>query len=684
MSTFNDAPYSFVNGSNRLLDPVNLSNTPSYDWEASNSNECDAVQVNKNTWYYRLQDISNNQPPSAAPTVPSQATAPTSSSITVYFSSAPVTGSQPLSYAILYGTSTAPTTAFPATRVSPALSLYTATVTGLASGTTYYFKSVATNPYGAKVSAVSAGISTTGGPVPPSAPLKTNLVCPFLIQGPRFGTPSNVAVDYYLNVDAVGAQYQVGGSTATGQQVFAAMYAGTAGAAGDVTNGGAVPVPYAGACTADQVFAWLGGSGPGAGIANYSDTYLQAAQATMGANGRLLMSWGGFFADILGLFGPYQPVGAIGGYPAGSTNPAAADVVRSFLYNYCGITAGNTNPLGWARQNSNNTSSYSTFFSGLILDFENIGLSSPINGYPNVSGLPPANFPASAALDPYVLYPQQLANIVTTYYSVAPTLFLGNAPVSLCIVADVGTTNICAPNTALNTWYAFPTATVPPTAGTYNGAASLALNHPQQMSYFDDVFVQFYNEIPPYYIGGQYFANLLACWGYTALEAQKLGRKTTRINIGLCKGSIIPGGPAPFVAAAQGAPAPYSPNPPPFTYWYPQYCEASPPNNTAVWDNTSPATDPKNLAAAILNANDLLKTATGNSALAPTDWCSGMGFWAGNRATLEAQKVYNASDADSPGAILPALQTYCWSDAMYPSPDPAWIPANIPIQNLLS
>lgn len=698
MSTFNDAPYSYAPGSNRLLGPVNLSssadasgNSGTYKWTAKSSMECDATECSRSTPFYQYSaGEGGSSAPANAPSIPVIAQAPTTTSITVFFTVATVGGNPPPEFSILYGETTAPITPFPATKVSPQLALYTATVSGLTPSTTYYFKSVALNVYGAKISNVSAGISTAGSP-PPAGSLKTNVVCPFLIQGPRFNTAATTAVDYYLNVDAVGAVYEVGGSTATGQQVYAAMYAGTAGADGNVSGDPGNPVPYAGACTADQVFTWLKVGGTGSQT-QYSDTYLQGVQTALSTNGRLLACWGGFYADILGLFGPYQPTD----YPVGFTNPAAADVVRSFLYNYCGITAGNTNPLGWLRQNSNNTSSYATYFQGLVLDFENVSNSSPINNYPVVAG-GPAQFPRDAASAQYAPYKQALADIVTTYYGISPTLFLGNAPISLSIVGDCGglgtpnnLPNICAPNTALNTWFPFPTATVPPTAAAYNTAASLALNHPEQMSYFDDIFVQFYNTAADYYIGGQYFANLLACWGYTALQAQTKGRKKTTINIGLCRGNIIPGGPAPFVANAQGAPAHLGSPPndsanPPYTYWYPQYCEASPPNYTASdgWPNTSPIKDPANLKQAFIDANTILQTITGNSSLVLSDWCSGMGFWAGTNATLEAQKVYTLSDADCPGAILPALQTYCWSDADYPAPDPQW-PGNVPIVNRLA
>jgi len=269
---------------------------------------------------------------------------------------------------------------------------------------------------------------------------------------------------------------------------------------------------------------------------------------------------------------------------------------------------------------------------------------------------------------------------------------LSNAPLSLSINGDALTAlrggNLCASNSALNTWFAFASSSTVPSAATYNAAASLALNHPEQMSYFDDVFVQFYNELPDRYLGGVYFANLLAQWGYVALRAQTYGRKKTRVNIGLARGNIIPGG-SPAVASAQGpTPALDSLTAPPYEFFYPQYATVSPPNSTSAaqnaqyWPNTSPQLDPQHLATAITAANLILQTATGTPTLQPVEWCSGMGFWAGSVASASAQAVYTAGNLLSPGAVLPALQTYLWSDASYPSPAPLW-PSHAPIINNL-
>lgn len=611
--------------------------------------------------------------PTPAPNAPTFVSA-TVSRIFVSYSGATATGTPAPEFGIYVGTTVTPdvdgvyVAAFDVTA-----GVASAVAAGLVPGVNYYFMAVAQNgePPNA-VSAVSAPFQTL--PAPPAAPMKTNAVTTFLIQGPRFNTPTTTALDYYINVDAVGCFYNVGTNTsAQGQQLFGSMYAGSA------VNGIA---SYAGLCIADQPYNEAFGP--------TSDAYLAKTRA--GGNTRLLTSLGGFFADIMGLFGPYQPAG-----PAGWTNPTAVNLMTSFLKNYCGI--GSTNPLNWSR------SGYNTYFDGLILDFENVGLGGnprTSNQYPLPQSPKPA-FPASATDPKYAPYIQGLADIVNTYTSIAPTLFLGNAPVSLSIcsaetLAAPNDGNICAANSALNTWFAFASASTVPSSATYNATPSLALNHPNQMCKFDDVFVQFYNENAVNYLGGANFANLLAQWGFLALLAQGTGSKKTTINIGLASGNIIPG----FNSAGNAiVPAAQGPTPqldgeigPPFTYWYPQYGAGSPPNQTnpsapQSWPNTGPTLDAVNLAAAISEATSILQAAFKNPLIIPSSWCSGTGFWAAGNATTMAKAVYSGKTASafSPGPILPAVETYVWSDASYPAPDPGWVSKtgtpNLPVVNNL-
>lgn len=647
-----------------------------------------------------------NTPPSKPPTVPNGSDV-TATTINAIFDVAGITGNPTPAYSLGFSdVSGGPYTFLPATNKGG--NTFGATVTNLKASTSYYLVSKAAN--GVSPDQVSAqSTTTTSAPPPPAGPLQTNVVLSFLLQGPRFGaTPGAwTGIDYYINTSAAGAVYAIGATAASGQQLFASMYAGTVGDPGNVT-GSTPPCQYAGSCIADVPFNALGGSTG----SNYSDTYLQSIQSHMSNKGRVLACWGGYTADILGLFGPYLPKG----YP-GPAQPTSADVVKSFIGNYCGIQG--SNPLNWRRQNASGNSGYQFYFDGLVLDFENVGNGNNLNSYPFAS---PANPPSSGELNrqsQYQGYIQALGDIPATYYQFAPDLFLGNAPVSLSIVSDQGQTNICAANTALGNWFPFLTATVPPTAGAYNSKDSLALNHPKQLSYMDDIFVQFYNEAAEYYLGGEYFSNLVACWGYVALEAQKLGRKKTTINIGLACGNIIPGNPKGVgttnpdgsvnkaIAAAQGptpalnAPGQSNPGTPPYTYWYPQYAAGQPPNNITntaydlVWPDIGPTKDAQHLAGAIEQANVILRTAQNNQNLQISDWCSGTGFWAASGATQMAQRIYTPSDPASPAPYMntpntfPASQVYCWSDASYPAPDPGWVTYspggnftyNVPIRN---
>jgi len=630
--------------------------------------------------------------PSAAPTVPTVLGTPLSNEIDVIFQTTGITGTPTPTFNILYGKTTTPILTAQVLPFGPA-GQYRANVSNLQPNTTYYFKSVATNGVSPDaISAVSAGITTAQAA---AKPLLQTLCCmPFLIQGPRFNdTAPWAGIDYYQSDNATGGQVKIGATSTSGQILWGSMYAGTVGTAGDLTPGLSppAPTPYAGSCvidgTSDQKF--------NANFGKQSDAYLKTIQSSLSkvvpnrtSPGSMLSCWGGFYADVLGLFGPYNP----SGYPG--TNPTAQQVVQSFLYNYCGITTGNSNPLNWVRTNSAGNSSYTFYFDGLILDFENVGNGNPLNSFPYAPPSSPPAFPAQATNATYAPYIDAIGDIPSQYYAITSSLFLGNAPVSLSVAADVGTTNICAPNTALNTWYPFPTATVAPTTATYNTTSSKALNHPEQMSYMDDIFVQFYNESADYYPGGQYFANLLAIWGWLALQAQKLGRKKTTINLGLAKGNIIPGlVSGKGVANQQGPTPPLGTNDPVsgYTYWYPQYCTSSPPNsisstqNAQFWPDTGVSKDPKNVSDAILAANGILQSMTGNSNLAPSDWLSGMGFWAGSFATQMANSVYDKGNALSPAivggtSVLPTKFVYCWSDASYPAPNPNWN-GNDPIYN---
>jgi hypothetical protein len=270
-------------------------------------------------------------------------------------------------------------------------------------------------------------------------------------------------------------------------------------------------------------------------------------------------------------------------------------------------------------------------------------------------------------------------------YTNAPSLILTNAPLSLSINADAlnapGSGKNVATSTNLNQWFAFPNSSTPPTTTSFNPVMSIATNHPAQMAFFDDIFVQFYNESSINYLGGDNFPILLAQWGYVALVAQSLGKKVPKINIGLAKGVIQGNTAHPSVASAQGPTPPFEGEPgPPYQYFYPQYQTASPPNpsDTAPVGNTYPyigvTQDALNLSNAITQANTLLKASglPNASTLIVSDWCSGAGFWAGGPATAAAKLIFGQV------TNLPQGIATVWSDAQYPAPDPQWA-GNVPI-----
>ena len=159
------------------------------------------VQLNPNTQYYFVAQAFNNVsptfysnvlsaktlppggnvPPSGPPTVPAVKTIapPTSSSITMEFDTAGITGSPSIAYSLGISDTSGGTFVFiPAT--SEGGSKYSATATGLSPNTPYYFKSKASNGIAPdQISAVSAPVSTTPG----STTLTTQLLVTFLVKG---------------------------------------------------------------------------------------------------------------------------------------------------------------------------------------------------------------------------------------------------------------------------------------------------------------------------------------------------------------------------------------------------------------------------------------------------------------------------------------------------------------------
>jgi len=556
-------------------------------------------------------------PPSGPPSVPTQ-TGSTSTTISVTFDVAGITGSAPITYGVLFGPIFIPA-------VLASGTTYNATITGLSPSTPYTFKSVAQNSVGQQASASSAPMTTSAVPA-----LQTNLMTTFLVQGPIFNTPYSTALNYYINCDFVG------GPTS---QLFGSWYAKTS---------GTIPPGFEFAPSWDGLVL---NDNTGASNAVASGQYISPLQ---GAGCKAIVSFGGFYADVLGLFGPYQPAG----YPG--TNPSVSDLMQSLCYTFYGKT-DLANPLVWS-----NAGWLGQRFDGLNLDFENIGQGgnpSASNQYP-LPQSPAPQFPADVnALIPgssitYSQYISALNEVAFYHHLYAPDKILNHAPLSASINAVVlgnqGGKNV-AVTTALNTWFAFPDFS-PPTTANYNSSPSPALNHPDTLKYFDDVFVQYYNEDANNYLGGVNFPILLAQWGYVCLVAQGLGVKRPRVNIGLAKGD--------------GSTPDFNGGP----YFYPRYKTASPPNPNATqppghtYPNIGQATDAKTLNNAIAQATTLLRSSglPGCASFVTSDWCNGGGFWAGGDATIQATTIF------SEVPLLPAEVVYCWSDAIYPAPDPLW------------
>jgi len=582
--------------------------------------------------------------PSGPPTIPVVSGTPTSTSITVTFSVAGITGTPAPSYSVLVGTTTSPTATFPATFVSG--TTYQAIIPSLTPNTVYYFKSQAANGVAPNaVSAVSVGIQTADPPAP--APLITMAMVPFLIRGPRYNTPASAVLDWYLNCDAVG--YTAGPPPTT--QTYGSWFAVT-----QTSNSGLYPY-QSGLVIADQ-------TGQPNQATNSYITNLQAGGT------KVNVSIGGFYADILGMMGPYSQAGIV------AANPTAADLGNSIANTFLGITTA-TNPLGWLKTNWPTIS-----FDGINFDFENIGQ----GGNPNVSNTyplaqsPAPVFPANLNTNipgtsiPYNTYVTSLKTLLTTIRAAAPNKLITMAPLSASSFTD-GLTKNTAVNNALNTWAPFAALYTPVTIGNYQpatGTGANALLAPAQLALFDDLFVQFYNAPASMYIGGQYFANLLAQWGFLCLYTRQVvpTSKNVRVNIGLAKGT--------------NSSSKFTPDQPP--YYYPAYQTASPPNPnaTAPVGNTYPdigiTTDAPNLNDALNDANIILN----NSGLAKagtfqiSDWCSGVGFWAGPAATSELQGSYDFRTNQTP--FLPkGGYAYCWTNADYPAANPEWYP-NLPIE----
>lgn len=465
-------------------------------------------------------------------------------------------------------------------------------------------------------------------PTADSTTLTTYCTIPFLIQGPIYHTSPTACLLYYINCDAVG-------TGSGGRQTFGSWYMKTN---GTIPDNFYPPGPWDGKVITDN---------SSSDNSQNSTDYLAPLQ---GNSAKVIVSFGGYNADIMGLFAPggtytsaysvplnsFNASGPTGSpwYPAGVTLPSAAQVAQSICYTLYGNT-GATNPLGWS-----NAGWKGQKFDGINIDFENIGRGGFVPADPasfqypkqSIVGTTGPIFPAQATNPVYAGYPQAMVNFIQTHDQCAHNKIMTYAPLSLSILSSATWSFTTPCSTALHTWFPFTAGLTGPTVGNYNNTPSLALNHPAQLTYFDDVFVQFYNEDPIYYPGGTGFPPLLAQWGFLCLKAQALGIKSPKVNIGLAQG---PGSGVPTYNSTVDAPL---------------------------------------ISSALTTANTMLQASglTGATGIQISDWCSGAGFWAAGPATISAKTVgYEIPN-------LPRESTHVWSDAQYPSGDPLWA-GNVPI-----
>lgn len=621
--------------------------------------------------------------PTPAPAVPTVSTVvpPTNTTITIEFSVAGVTGTPAPTFTALIGQTTTPTGP-----LGPAVSIggnvYRVTATGLTANTTYYFSSVATNGVSPNaVSAASAGISTAVSPAPET--LQTLCHHTFLVpvvgygytQGGTSGkVPINAAISWMLNGSAPN-----GTDATTYGDFWCKSWIDTT-----VTplNGATTTLNGTGGCYNSN----------GDDYATISNAYLGTINSQ--PNTKLVVSLGGFYGDLLGMFGPYTVPGVVSGW----VTPSSTDLIDSIRYAFYNDNTA-PNPMQWSR-----ASWGAQEWDGLNIDFENIGAGGQQTNGPwgnsqwpptvlaNPQACPSPTATIGTSQVTYSQYTDAIAAMLTHHRTAAPTKLLTCAPISLSINGTLST-NITSTQNGMGSWFAFPAANTVPSDSTFNTADSNAMLHPKIMRMFDSLMVQFYNEAPAYYLGGTDFTNLVAQWGYVAMKAQALNNaagdpRKTRINIGLACGlfaNITEQGPPPPAAVfpPAGPGANQGPTPPSkqgaspagyFEYWFPAFGAESPPNDPSYSAN-SPSADPGLLKKALDDANSILLTSFPGIKI--SDWCSGCGFWAGNPATAMAKNIYTST---SPFYVpnMPTGDVYLWGEQYFPANQPGW-QGNVPI-----
>ena len=637
--SFTDAPYSYAPGANRLLGPVNLSSNPAYNFQATSGFVQDATEFSKGESYYALfkEETNPSTPPSQAPGVPYYVSGKTETSININFNGEGVTGNPPPSFYVLYGTTTTPDTLFPAFVTSG--TVYGANVTGLTANTTYYFKSVARNSEGEKISAVSVGVTTDGpGGTPPSGPPTVPVVS---------GTPTEDSIT--VTFDAAGItgnptptySILVGPNTTPTQPVAATLVSGTTYTATvsalnpattyyfkSVAANGNVPDQVsalsAGIATAgtppppaelDSFFMvtfltglpWgvnsdrNGAYGDFVLTGTFAGQILQPGGVTQAesianlksyrANGKLLLSMGGATFILNNAFASAQ---------------SARDFVNSVWNVFFG--AASPNPLNWSNA-SWAAQPDPLFFDGLDLDWESAISDGAI---------------ISAFMD------QWIANVAAygggvgkKYLNIAPQTPNSwlNAPSTSPFTNNLVNIPFAGSQAALSTL----------AAGFLTSPAVLA---PPYLKYVDNVFAQIYNQESVYLTNpdGSYnvnFTQQMAQWAYLVMKARRAGGNTKLV-----------------------------------------WAFASADSVTPIWTAGNAA----QLNAAIELINPIVSSqliADGEAGCVATDWSKGFGMWNSPSANSVVASVFAAGSAISLNNMA-GESAILYAGAAYPQPAPGW------------
>lgn len=663
MSSFNNNPYTYIPGTNRLLDP---SYTPSrvgedYVFEASSALVQDAIAFSVsnptslfqdyNGLYYNLEKPQNSgSAPQNPPSVPQAISQPTTTSITVVFNISGVGGDPLPNFSVKYGTG-GPLVSLNATRAAPELALYVATATNLTPGTTYYFQSVARNSEGT-TSSIFVPIETAtsgGGTAPSAAPTIPELV----------GKPSASSITVSFDVAGITGtppptyNALIGTPTQPGAPVVATLVSGTTYSA--VASGLSPNTTYFFRSEASNgvspnaisdVSAGITTDGTPSVMANllvmtflvYNGTDWLVSTGSNAACGSIILSGpdagtivsdpGGpgqtaSIANIISWAGTSPIIVSFGGatlnlVQALPDEATARGFVNSF-WNQFIASDGAANPLDWEI-----TAEIRGAFSGLDLDFEGAVVDGAI---------------IQALVDQWRVncyaFSEQLGfTPVLTFTPQTPNTWL-DQPSSQAWT-----------NGNANIPFAWAGAALSTLAADFNDSDALLARY--QLSIANYVFAQIYNQPaqyltspPDYTVYNPVFTTQMAQWAYLIMLARRRNNAPTKLIWA-------------FSSSTAGV-------------------------TTPVWTTANQA----QLNAAIELINPLVSAqlvADGLGACIATEWSGGIGFWTSPTGNTAAQAAFSFQSAISKDNMA-GDATMLWMEAATPSPDPAWSGPVVPIKD---